>query len=270
MRRRALIALVFGATIAWAQHVQAQSAQPDQRVADLVRAGKIRIGVFPTSTQFSKDSKTGEPKGLAMDITRALAARLGVGEVVPVEYPRPTEIVACVKAGGCEFGFIAIDAGRLTEVDFTPAYIRRDFTYLVPADSSIRRVADVDRAGVRIAAARGHASTAALVRVIKQANLVFAEDLAPAFDLLRAGSADAVASTRESLLRYSAKLPGLRVIEDGYDVSLVGIAMQKGHPGRLAYVSEFLDELKRSGWMRRAIDSAGLRGFEVAIPKVSN
>jgi hypothetical protein len=63
-------------------------------------------------------------------------------------------------------------------------------------------------------------------------------------------------------LRYT-QLSGLRVLDDSYDSSLVGIAIQKGQSGRLAYVSEFLDELKPSGLLRQAIDEAGLRGFEV-------
>jgi polar amino acid transport system substrate-binding protein len=264
------ITLLSGATIAWALAAHAQQpAQADQRIADLVRAGKIRIGVFP-STQYSKDSKTSEPKGLAIDITRALAARLGVSDVAPVEHSNPVEVVACVKAGGCDLGFIAIDPTRTTEVDFTPAYIRRDFTYLVPAGSSIRSAVDADRPEVRIAAVRGHASTAALVRVIKQAKPVYAEDFDPAIDLLRAGAADAFASVRETLFRYSTQLSGSHVLHDGYETSLVGIAIQKRHPGRLAYISEFLDDVKRSGWLRRAIDDAGLRGFEVVAPKETN
>jgi ABC-type amino acid transport substrate-binding protein len=50
-------------------------AQPDPRVADLVTAGKIRMGVFP-SFQYAK-TPGGEPQGLAWGITRALALRLG-------------------------------------------------------------------------------------------------------------------------------------------------------------------------------------------------
>ena len=140
----------------------------------------------------------------------------------------------------------------------------------MPAGSSIRSAADADRPGVRIAAVRGHASTTALVRVLKQASPVYAEDLDPAVDLLRTERADAFASVREVVLQYSTKFPGLRVLEDGYEINLVGIAIQKGHPGRLAYISELLDDLKRSGWLRKAIDSAGLRGFEVATQKPTN
>jgi hypothetical protein len=68
----------------------------------------------------------------------------------------------------------------------------------------------------------------------------------------------------------SQPLPGSRVLDDTYDSSLVGIAIQKGRPGWLAFVSEFLDEAKRSGSMRQSIDRAGLRGFEVVTQKATN
>jgi hypothetical protein len=115
--------------IAWA--IPASAQQPDQRVADLVTAGKIRMGVFP-SFQYSK-GPNGEARGLAIGITRALASRLRIGEVITVEYPTPPQVVECVKSGGCDLGFMSIDPARATEVDFTPAFVRADFTYLLPA-----------------------------------------------------------------------------------------------------------------------------------------
>jgi polar amino acid transport system substrate-binding protein len=236
--------------------------QPDQRVADLVRAGRVRIGVFP-SFQYSKDSATGEPRGLAIGIARALAGRLGLSEVITIEYPTPPNVIECVRTGGCDIGFMLVDPTRATEVDFTPPFVRSDFTYLLPAGSSIRSAADVDRPGIRIAAVRGHASTAALVRIVKQASPVYAEAYDSAVNLVRTGSAHAFASIREMVLQYSAELPGSRVLEDSYQSNLAGIAVQKGHVGRLAYVSEFLDDMKRSGLLQREIDVAGLRGLEV-------
>ena len=98
--RKLLLAIAFAATLA--NVTEAQQA-PDPRVADIVHSTKIRIGVFP-ATQYSKDPKTGEQKGLALNISRALAARAGVAEVIPVEHPNPVAVVACVKAGGCDLG----------------------------------------------------------------------------------------------------------------------------------------------------------------------
>ena len=164
--------LVMFAVLAQLVGAVAQTAT-DPRVADLVKAGKIRIGVFP-SFQYSKTA-TGQPQGLAIGISRALSQRLGLGEVVTVEHPTPPKVIECVKAGECDFGFMLIDPARATEVDFTPPFVRSDFTYLLPANSSLQTAADVDRSGIRIAAVRGHASTIALLRVIKQASPVYAE-----------------------------------------------------------------------------------------------
>ena len=265
----AVIGIFGGATIAWAVPAHAQHSQPDPRVADLVTVGKLRVGVFP-SFQYSKDLATGQPRGLAIGIARALATRLGLGEVITVEHPTPPQVVQCVKTGACDVDSMLIDSARTIEVGFTPPFVRSDFTYLLPAGSSICRAADVDRPGVRIAAVRGHASTAALVRIITQAQPVYADEYDPTFELLRTGNADAFASIREMLLQYSGQLPGSRVLEDSYQSNFAGIAVPKGNVGRLAYISEFLDDMKRSGSLQRAIDGAGLRGVEVVVPRVSN
>jgi polar amino acid transport system substrate-binding protein len=256
-------ALFCRAAVLWMVPAEAQEpAQVDRRVEDLVRAGRIRIGVFP-SFQYSKDVVTSEPRGLAMGIARALAKRLGFSDVVVVEYAAPPQVIECVKTGRCDIGFMLIDPARATEVDFSPAFARSDFTYLVPASSLVGSAADADRPGMRIAVVRGHASTAALERILKRANPVAAETFESAVELLRSGNADAFASIREMLIVHSAGLPGSRVLADSYQSNFAGIAVPKDNPGRLAYVREFLEDLKGSGLLQSMIESAGLRGLEV-------
>src|SRR5262245_58375996 len=67
----------------------------DPRVADLVRAGKLRVGLF--LPQFGRG-----PDGLTttvwVETARAYAARIGVPLVI-VEHPTPPEAIACLKAG---------------------------------------------------------------------------------------------------------------------------------------------------------------------------
>ena len=82
--------------------------------------------------------------------------------------------------------------------------------------------------------------------------------------MLRSGNADAFASIREMLIQYSAQLPGSRVLDDSYQTNLAGVAVAKEKVERLGYVREFLDELKRSGSLRKMVDDNGLRGVEVA------
>ena len=126
-----------------------------------------------------------------------------------------------------------------------------EYTLLVPAGSSIRRFSDADRGGVRIAAVRNHASTNALIPLLKQAHLVYADTPDPTFGLLRDRQADAMASVRGTLLDYSAQSPGWRVLDHRYGANINRIAITKGNVRWLAYINEFVEEAKASGLVQR-------------------
>jgi polar amino acid transport system substrate-binding protein len=266
MRKRLCALLMMAALLAPAA---AAGAQQDPRVADIVRAGKIRIGLH--LPQFIKDPATGEIRGngtgaVIEQVARALAEHLGV-ELQLIGHPSPPALVECLQAEACDAGFLGFLPNRTAEVGFTPPYIQIPFTYMVPANSSIRSIADADKAGVRIAAVRSHASTQALSRILKRAEMIAVEIPDDAFELMRTGRADAWASPRPPLLEYATRLPGARVLDDHYGANLQSMAVPKSQAGRLAYISEFLEEAKASGLVQRAIERAGERGIEVAPPE---
>jgi polar amino acid transport system substrate-binding protein len=132
--------------------ISAVSPAPDARIADLVKAGKIRAGLPVAPIIATKDMATGELRGVAVDIARRLAAQIGV-PLEQVPYPRPGAVMAGLQSSW-DFAFLGIDASRAAEADFTPAYLEVDLTYLVPANSSITRIPDADRPGVRVAVPR--------------------------------------------------------------------------------------------------------------------
>jgi polar amino acid transport system substrate-binding protein len=263
VNRREFIILLGGTTVSshrvWAQ-------QADSRVADLVRGGKIRVALF--LPLYAKDPVTGELRGnldgvFLIEIIHALAARLGV-ETQLVGYPTPPEAMNAIKGGMCDVGFFGIDPVRAAEADFSPPLVEEDYTYLVPAGSSIQSIADSDQPGIRIAVVRNHASTAALSRVLKHAELVYAETPDTTLELLRTSQADAMASARPLLVLYSDQMRGSRVLEDRYGALILAMAVRKDQPGRLAYISDFVEEAKASGLVKRAVEHAGVRGVEVA------
>ena len=76
-----------------------------------------------------------------------------------------------------------------------------------------------------------------------------------------------MASAAVQVLGYrtrKAGVSGSQVLKDSYGVNHLGIALQKGLPGRLAYIGEFVEEARTSGLVQRAIDRAELRGFRVS------
>jgi polar amino acid transport system substrate-binding protein len=258
------VAVSIAAGVIGEQSLYAQPA-PDPRVADLVRAGRVRVGLGLVPTVATKDPVTGELRGVAMDLARALAARLGV-EVLPVEYSSPAKSLEGLKHGAWDVGFLGIDPSRLAQVDFSPPYMQEDWTYLVPIGSSIYTVTDADQPGMRIATGRNDAGDLVLSRTLKRAELVRVETPDASFDALRTGDVNVLAAPHPRLLQRSAQLPGSRVLEDRFHTVFSAMVVPKGHAGRLAYISDFIAEAKASGLVQQVIEHAGLRGVQVAPP----
>jgi polar amino acid transport system substrate-binding protein len=265
-------AIVLGAAVIFSALplLGTRSMAADPRITNLVQTGKIRLAVF--LPQYNKDPATGEirPVGtgfVAAEFVRALAARLGIAMQV-LGYPTPSKAIEGLKARECDLALMGIEPSRVSEVDFTPPVVQFDYTFLVPAGSTIQSAKDADQRGIRIAVVRNHASTLTLTRIVKHAELVGSDLPDAAFDLLRGGKAHVFAAPREVLIDYAATLPGSRVLEDAYGVNNIGVAITKGEAGRLAYFSEFVDEAKTSGLLRGAIERGGLPTFRVA-PRAS-
>jgi polar amino acid transport system substrate-binding protein len=259
-----ILALAVAIEIIGQQNANAQTT--DSRVADLVRTGKLRVGVGVVAPHWAiKDPQTGELRGVAVDIARTLATRLKI-ELVAVEYPSPPAVLGGLKDSAWDVGFLAIDPSRATVVDFSPPYLQIDATYLVPDGSSIRNVTDADQPGVRIAVTNKSVEEIVLSRSLKQAELRSVDTISAGFDLLRAGNADVLAAPRPALLPLSNRLPGSRVLVDRFHAAFGAMAVPKGQTGRLAYIAEFIEEAKASGLVQQAIERAGVRGVQVAPP----
>jgi polar amino acid transport system substrate-binding protein len=263
-RQWTLAALIAGCLLAIAQ-LAAATAEPqqaaDRRVADLARAGKVRVGLF--LPQYIKDPATGQLRSVWVETARAFAGHLGV-QLVVVEHATPPEAIACLKAGACDVMFLPLDARAAAVGDFSNPIFQFDYTLLVPAGSSIAGIADADRPGIRIAAVRNHASTIELSSQLKQAELVYAATPDSTFDLVRTGQAHVMASTRLALLDFSDRLPGSRVLEQRYGANINRMVVPKGKADWLAYVGEFVENAKTSGLVQKAIERGGTRGVTPA------
>ena len=101
----------------------------------------------------------------------------------------------------------------------------------------------------------------------RSAALIVATDLPDdAFALVRDGGADIFALPREQLMDYADRLPGSRILAEGFGVNDVALAVARGQADRLACISDFVADAKASGLVGRILEAAGLtsRGFTVA------
>jgi polar amino acid transport system substrate-binding protein len=119
-------------------------------VKDLAPSGKLRAAINLGNIVLAQtDEATGAPKGASPDLARELGRRLGVPvELVP--FPAAGKAFEALKGGAVDIVFLAIEPVRAAEVAFTAPYVIIEGVYMVPKDSPLNTVADVDRAGVRI------------------------------------------------------------------------------------------------------------------------
>lgn len=233
-------------------------------MADIANAGELRVGLgLGVLMSAVKNPATGELRGAALELARALARKIGV-RLVTVEYPRPGAVLDGLRANAWDVSFLVFDPDRTAQVDFSHTLLKSDYTYLVAPGSHIRLVADADQPDIRIAVPRGDGSDLFLTRTLKHARLVRTENHAAALELLRNGGADAKASPRFVLATEASGLPGARLLEGGFaDISYAAI-VPKGRTARLAYINGFVEEAKASGLIKNIIASLGLQGITVA------
>jgi polar amino acid transport system substrate-binding protein len=232
--------------------------------SELAPSGNLRVGInYGNPVLATRDAASGELRGVAVDLARELGARAGL-PVQVVAYESAGQMFEGVRSGAWDVAFLAIDPGRMGEISFTAPYIEIEGTYLVPSGLPFREVADVDRQGVRIAVSANSAYDLFLIRSLQHAQLVHAPDPGAAFELLVAGNADVVAGVRQALIANAEKLSGSRVLEGRFMAIQQALGIPKGRDAGAKYLSEFIEDVKASGLVARAIEKAGIRGVSVA------
>jgi len=241
---------------------------PPSARAELAPTGKLRAGInYGNVILARKDPATGETSGVAIDLARELAKRLGV-QVEIVAYGSVGAMVDGAKAGAWDIAFLGSDPARASEISFTAAYVELDATYLVAAGSPLRAAADVDREGVRVAAPARANYELYLSRTLTRAQLVRAQDAAAAFDLLVSGKVEALAGLTQALIGLSAKLPGSRLVDGRFMAVQQSVGIPKGRDAGAQYLRGFVEEAKASGLVAHAIQKTGAIGVSVA-PKAA-
>ena len=235
---------------------------------DLAPTGTLRAVFIATNpVQAFVDPATKEVRGPAADLARELGKRAGVP--VTVTGARGVDgVIEAVKNGSADIGFVAFDPVRAEHVDFSQNYSLAQNTYLVPENSPIKSIADVDRAGIRIGVGARDAGDYFLTRTLKAATLVRNDGGVgdAVVKALLAGELDAYAGNRMRLHEAAKKTPGLRLVPDNFYGVEQAVIVPKGETARLAIINRFIDEARASGFIADSIARAGLVGVDVAPP----
>ena len=243
----------------------AEMAAP-QVVAELAPTGALRVGInLSNFLLVTGRSAAGEPEGVAPDMGREIAARLGV-PVAYVPYKTPGELADAAGGAAWDIGLIGAEPARAERIAFTPAYVEIEATYLVPAGSPLRAIADVDRPGVRIAVTGRSAYGLWLDRNIQHAQLVRSGSLDSAYEQFVRDRLDALAGLRPRLLTDVAKLPGARILDGQFTAVQQAVGTARANAAGARFLRALVEDAKASGLVARLIERHKVRGLSVAPP----
>jgi polar amino acid transport system substrate-binding protein len=236
---------------------------------ELAPTGKLRVAVAvgpaPSALWAVRDAANGKPRGVTVTLGSAMAQKLNVPAEL-VEYASSGEIIAATNCGAWDVTFVPVDDERKKTVDFGSPYHLLQSTYLVAPGSPIQGLDEVNRPGVRIAGVEGTATFRASTRFAPQATPVSVKGPDEAIGLMRAGKADAIALSRETIVALLDVLPGSRALDGGFLNSTTAVAVAKNKPAALAFVRAFIEQAKASGLVRRALDDMGLTTSQIPPP----
>jgi polar amino acid transport system substrate-binding protein len=234
---------------------------PQEVVSELAPTGVLRAAInMGNFLLVTGRSPSGDPEGVAPDMAREIASRLGV-PVAYIPYARPGELADAAGTGVWDIGLIGAEPQRAEKIAFTPAYVEIEATYLVPPGSPLKSIADVDKPGVRIAVSARSAYDLWLARNIKHAEVVRSEGGGgAAFKQFVDDKMDALAGLRPGLLSDLEKLPGARILDGQFTAVQQAVGTARINSAGAVFLRDFVEEAKKSGLVARLIERHNVVG----------
>jgi ABC-type amino acid transport substrate-binding protein len=233
------------------------SAATADTMADAKKRGSLRLGYSETSAPFAFKSKNdGQPVGYSVELCKRIASAVasagGPSKVEWVSTTPATRLEAVAKGDiDIECGTTSITMKRRESVDFSlPIFV--DAATFLARKTSATTVSELQ--GKKIAVAEGTTTLDAveqgLAKRFVKAEIVKTKTVIEAFEMLRDGKVDAMASDRTKLagtFLVAGGAEGLIVFGEDLSYEPYGLPVRKNDAAFRLIVDRTLASLYRSG-----------------------
>jgi polar amino acid transport system substrate-binding protein len=226
--------------------------------------GTLRVAINLGNPVLAGLDAAGEPSGISADLSRSLAAQLGVGIEWRI-FKKADDSVQCVRSDEADIGFFAIDPVRGEGLHFSPPYVQIEGAYMVRSDSPLQNNDEVDQASNRVTVGAGSAYDLFLSRHLHQANIVRAPSSPAVVEVFMAQQLEVAAGVKQQLQADALRLPGVRLLPGRFMVihQAMGMPAQRSAAAQ-GHLNAFVEEAKRSGWVAEAFVRHQIQGAAVA------
>ncbi len=233
-------------------------------IAELTPTGVLRAGINMSNFLLvTGKTASGDPVGVSPDMAAAVAERLGV-PLKLIAFKSPGELGDQAGNDVWDIGNIGAEPQRAQTIAFTAAYAEIESTYLVPAGSPIKSMADVDKPGIRISVTGRSAYGLWLENNIKHATLERTDTLDSSLEQFLSQKMDVLAGLRPRLLTDIEKVPGGRILDGQFSAVQQAVGTPKKNQKAAAFLTAFVEEAKRTGLVASFIAKHNVNGLSVA------
>ncbi|MEM5433321.1 Periplasmic component of amino acid ABC-type transporter/signal transduction system [Cupriavidus taiwanensis] len=232
---------------------------------DLAPTGKLRASInLGNPLLAAVDAPSGALKGISIDLSNELAARLGL-TVEFLAFDAAAKSVSAVRNEEADVGFFAIDPDRGEGIAFSAPYVVIQGSYLVTVDSPLTANEQVDVEGCRVVVGLGSAYDLFLTRELQYASIERAPTSPAVVETFLQTDADVAAGVRQQLEADALRFPNLRLLPG----SFMQIQQATGIPasrsaGTLRFLRDFIEEMKASGKVAAFMRNHNVAGATVA------
>lgn len=233
---------------------------PTELLTEIAPTGVLRAAINMSNFLLvTGETESGEPDGVSPDIARTIAKQLGVKcQLIP--YQGPGELADAIADSAWDIGNIAAEPERARTINFSPAYCEIQATYLLPADSPIEKIDQVDKSANRIAVKARAAYDLWLTDNIRHATLVRVPTIDESFEIFVRDKLEVLAGLRPKLLEQQKMLPGSRVLDDSFTAVCQSIGCQPGKKVAASFLKQFVEQSISNGLIESLIEKHGVVG----------
>jgi polar amino acid transport system substrate-binding protein len=245
----------LGLIVTITSQVSSASAQALPPVPKAIKdAGVIRIGVKCDSPPFGSSGPDGKPLGIEVEMAKQIGT-------YALSSPDKAEL-SCVATDaripsltGGKIDLIIATLGKTPPreqvIDYSDIYYWGSSKLLVPKDSPIQKLADLE--GKSILIVKGGSQLKWLKDRIPGIQFVQLNTNADNIQALQQGRGDGYVGDAITIATLSSNYPNLRVLKEEVDLGFNGVGIRKNEPELKAFVNAVLKKLKNEKYYSKIV-----------------
>jgi polar amino acid transport system substrate-binding protein len=231
--------------------------------SDIAPLGKLRVAMNASTVVLVMRTPDGKiTGGVGVELGKFMAGKFGA-VLELVVYPGSNVYMQSFGKGEWDIGFGGRTPLAAEKADFISDVLLTDFLFLAAPGRQFADAAQVDRPGVKIGVGLDSSSDQFLSRTLKSAELV--RPGVSSIEALRTGRVDVWAASASAIEQAAKGLPGAKIVPGAFTSDRTMVILPKGRSSAAqAKVVEIVNEAKKAGVVRKALEQTGVKGVRAA------